>query len=211
MRKKMYWGIASLILIIGVVGVYLMLQPATDTEPEKKFIVPSEADLEKAREAKQPPREAKDGFEWEWHADHWHEVPIVQNEQEKQPGQSEPVQVLQSELSQIPGSSAPLFQSKLYILKDPEGTLRKNAAIAVADYHSLEGTRAFEELNLLSVAIDKGYIGGDPMSDEVMRLWQLKKELYYKPLEEQGILDPLPPYPHGDFPFVSTPDGGESQ
>lgn len=26
MRKKMYWGIASFILIIGVVGVYFMLQ-----------------------------------------------------------------------------------------------------------------------------------------------------------------------------------------
>ena len=76
MRKKMYWGIASLILMIGVMGVYFMLQPDTDPEPKKKFIVPSEADLEKAREAKKPPREAKDGFTWEWHADHWHEVPI---------------------------------------------------------------------------------------------------------------------------------------
>ena len=68
MRKKMYWGIASLILIIGVVGVYFMLQP--EPEPEKKYIVPSEADLEQAREAKKPPREAKDDFTWEWHADH---------------------------------------------------------------------------------------------------------------------------------------------
>ena len=192
MRKKMYWGIVSLILIIGVVGVYFMLQP--DPEPEKKFIAPSEADLEQVRETKQPPREAKDGFE-----------------QVEQSGQSEPVQVFMSESTQIPGYSDPLFQSHLHILKDPEGTLRKNAAIAAADYHSLEGTRAFEELNLLSVAIDKGYIGGDPMSDEAMRLWQLKKELYYKPLEEQGILDPLPPYPHGDFPFVSTPEGGSAQ
>ena len=78
MRKKMYWGLASLILIIGVARVYFMLQP--EPEPEKKFIVPSEAALEQAREAKQPPREAKDGFTWEWHADHWHEVPIVQND-----------------------------------------------------------------------------------------------------------------------------------
>ena len=55
MRKKMYWGITSLILIIGVVGVYFMLQPESDTEPKKKFIVPSEADLEKARETRKPP------------------------------------------------------------------------------------------------------------------------------------------------------------
>ena len=80
MRKKMYWGLASLILIIGVVGVYFMLQPEPDPEVEKKFIVPSEADLKKASETKKPPREAKDGFTWEWHADHWHEVPVVQND-----------------------------------------------------------------------------------------------------------------------------------
>ena len=98
MRKKMYWGLASLILIIGVVGVYFMLQP--DPEPEKKFIAPSEADIEKVREAKQPPREAKDGFTWEWHADHWHEVPIGQNEQVKQSEQNEPEQVFKPESTQ---------------------------------------------------------------------------------------------------------------
>ncbi|MCG9127635.1 hypothetical protein JT359_08560 [Candidatus Poribacteria bacterium] len=99
MRKKMYWGMTSLILIIGVVGVYFMLQPDTDPEPEKKFIMPSETDLEKAREAKQPPREAKDGFTWEWHDDHWHEVPIVQNETPS----GHPVQENQSEKPEFAG------------------------------------------------------------------------------------------------------------
>ncbi|MCG9128842.1 hypothetical protein JT359_14730 [Candidatus Poribacteria bacterium] len=80
MKKKMYWGITSLIIMIGVVGVYFMLQPDPDPVPEKKLIVPSETDLEQVRKAKQPPRDAKDGFTWEWHADHWHEVPIAQND-----------------------------------------------------------------------------------------------------------------------------------
>ena len=82
MRKKMYWGIASLILIIGVVGVYFMLQPVSDMEPEMKFIVPSETDLEKARETKQPPPGAS--LNGHWHDDEWHdephEVPVAQND-----------------------------------------------------------------------------------------------------------------------------------
>ncbi len=98
MRKKMYRGITSLILIIGVVCVYFMLQP--DPEPEKKYIVPSEVDLEPVRETKQPPREAKDGFTWEWYDERWHEVPIAPNEQVEQSEQNEPVQVFKPESTQ---------------------------------------------------------------------------------------------------------------
>ena len=71
MRKKMYWGIASLILIIGVVGVYFMLQPESDTEPEKRYIVPTEAELNKAREARKPPPGASPNGHW--HGNEWHE------------------------------------------------------------------------------------------------------------------------------------------
>ena len=82
MRKKMYWGIASLILIIGVVGVYFMLQPDSDTEPDKRYIVPSEADLEQARKTKQPPPGASPNGHWhdgKWHEEP-HEVPMAQND-----------------------------------------------------------------------------------------------------------------------------------
>ena len=85
MRKKMYWGIASLILIIGVVGIYFMLQPDPDVEPEKVFIAPSEADLknmrearEKAREANKPPPGASPNGHW--HGDEWHDESHVPND-----------------------------------------------------------------------------------------------------------------------------------
>ncbi len=77
MRKKMYWGVASLIIIIGVVGVYFMLQP--EPEPETRYKLPSEADLEQARETKQPPPGASPNGHWhddEWH-DESHQTPIV--------------------------------------------------------------------------------------------------------------------------------------
>lgn len=59
-----------------------MLQPESDTEPEKKFIVPSEADLEQSIKAKHPPSKASQNGHWhdgEWH-DESHEVPVVQND-----------------------------------------------------------------------------------------------------------------------------------
>ena len=88
-EKENVLGISSLILIIGVVGVYFMLQPDPDQEPEKKFIVPSEADLEQAREARKPPRKAKNGFKWERHDDHWYEKPIAQNDEPQQTPESQ--------------------------------------------------------------------------------------------------------------------------
>ena len=100
MRKKMYWMIASLILIIGAVGIYYMLQPDPDPELKKKLKAPSEAELNKTREAKKSPREAKDGFTWEWHDDRWHEVPVGKNEKGEQPMQREFEQVFKSESTQ---------------------------------------------------------------------------------------------------------------
>ena len=123
MRKKMYWGIASLILMIGVVGVYFMLQPESDMEPEKKFIVPSEAHLEKARETNQPPREAKDGFTWEWHADQWHEVPIAQQEEQPKPIVSVP----KPEKVDRKTYNGPITYHKELLEKHPVKALRQQA------------------------------------------------------------------------------------
>jgi hypothetical protein len=41
MRKRMCWGIASLILILGVVGTYFMLQPEPETRSEASTDVQS--------------------------------------------------------------------------------------------------------------------------------------------------------------------------
>lgn len=83
MNRKHYWGLGVLILIIGVVGVFVMLQPDPDREPEKRFIVPTEAELKKAKETKQPPPGASPNGHWhngEWH-DESHQ-PIVKGSQE---------------------------------------------------------------------------------------------------------------------------------
>jgi len=74
MRKKMYWGIGTLIiLLLGVTAVLLLRD--TDTDPEVIY----KTDVEPARKTETPIAEkptARPGFEMVQHGDHWHEVPI---------------------------------------------------------------------------------------------------------------------------------------
>ena len=72
MRTKMIWGLGILIIGLVIGGVFL-LRP-TDTVPEKRdnYTKP-EAPI-----ANKPPREAKEGYKWVLHDDHWAEVPIAQ-------------------------------------------------------------------------------------------------------------------------------------
>lgn len=80
MSKKRIWGIAILILIIGLGlgGMLLMRRPAP--EPRTVYKVPSEEVLENIRKkqgvASAPPRAAKPGYKWVWHNDHWDEVQV---------------------------------------------------------------------------------------------------------------------------------------
>lgn len=65
MTKKLFWGLAVLIILISIAGVYFMLQP--DPEPIVKYI-DTEPDM--------PP--AEPGFKWVWHHNHWDKVPVAQ-------------------------------------------------------------------------------------------------------------------------------------
>lgn len=76
MNKKMIWGLAILIILLGIGGVFLLRDP----EPEKVYNPPSDEVLENIRQkrgvASAPPRAAKPGYKWEWHNDHWDEVQV---------------------------------------------------------------------------------------------------------------------------------------
>jgi len=78
MRKKMYWGIVTLIiLLLGVTAVLLLRD--TDTDPEIIY----KTDVEPARKTETPIAEkptARPGFKMVKHGDHWHEVPIDEPE-----------------------------------------------------------------------------------------------------------------------------------
>ncbi len=117
MRKKMYWGLASLILIIGVVSVYFMLQP--EPEPETRYKLPTEAELENTREARKPPPGASPNGHWhgdEWH-DEPHEVPVAQND----PPVAQPDKVPKPEK---PAYTGPLTYHEELLKTDPVEALR---------------------------------------------------------------------------------------
>ena len=69
MSKKMIWGLAALIILIGAAVVVLLLQP--DPKPEVIY-----NDIEPAWTPQPPP--AEPGFKWVWHENHWDKVPVAQ-------------------------------------------------------------------------------------------------------------------------------------
>ncbi len=80
MTKKLFWGLAVLIILIGV-SVF-MLTRTTDTEPENVYkpLTPEEEELvqETIEKAKTPT--AKPGYKLVQHGDHTHEVPITETD-----------------------------------------------------------------------------------------------------------------------------------
>lgn len=70
MTRRIYWGLATLIILLIGVSAFLLLQN-TDTEPKRVYI-----DVEPSMD-KPPP--AEQGYKWVWHHDHWDKVPIAQN------------------------------------------------------------------------------------------------------------------------------------
>ena len=92
MSKKMIWGLAAFILIIGLglCGVLLIRQP--DSEPEKIYNVPSEEVIRQSQKANAPrsdrvmaegayadsPPPAAPGFKWVRQGHRWDKVPVSQ-------------------------------------------------------------------------------------------------------------------------------------
>ena len=228
MDRKMYWGIAALIIVLIAAGGFIYYQ-WSQVQQFKEQLAQDETMPEKKNKQvaeNKPPRPAREGYKWEWHGDHWHEIaagdkahePVVQNDAvqvfEPQPAQAPPTRTegvykegLNGQMLYYPPH--PPFETYAHLLKDPEATIRKNAAIIVANYGTPEASRAAKELNLLNLAMHKGYVGGSMWSDEVMKLLDLKEEVLWKPLEEKGILGPAPPVPKVEV--VKAPQGGENQ
>ena len=170
MRKKMYWGIAFLILIIGVVGVYFMLQP--EPEPEKRYILPSEVDLEQAKETKQPPLDASpNGHQ---HGDEWHDEPhIVDDNKPTQPP------------STVEKNNGNYVDIDFSVFDNPKELTRKHAEILLnpEKYSIAEVDRAFQESLLFKEEIKKRFGTGE-YYDEIN---EYRDKVYVDPfLKKQG-------------------------
>ncbi len=84
MRKKMFWGVVTLIILL--VGVISFVMLTRTTEPGIIVNDVPEETLDNIRKennrqilsTQKPPDEP--GFVWEWHGDHWHKMPIAETE-----------------------------------------------------------------------------------------------------------------------------------
>ena len=93
MKKQMIWGLATLMLLLGIAAVFLFIDKDTTTEPEMTLGQPTKDLLKKGvklpqqaktPEAEQRPLPPDDGREYVWHGTHWDPVeaphaPIVVN------------------------------------------------------------------------------------------------------------------------------------
>ena len=76
MRNKKYWGIATLILLLGITGVFLFMKERADFQRLKEELAESNKLLEEQNKKIEQPPLAREGFKMVPHGDHWHEVPI---------------------------------------------------------------------------------------------------------------------------------------
>ncbi|RKU16698.1 hypothetical protein C6501_05185 [Candidatus Poribacteria bacterium] len=84
MYKKMLWGLGVLVLLICTAFVFMTVRNRAEIRQLKKEYAVTEKPLEARDEPTQPitdnkpHRPARAGFKWEWHGDHWHEIPVAQ-------------------------------------------------------------------------------------------------------------------------------------
>ncbi len=93
MSKKIMWGLVALTILLCTAFVFMTIRNRAE-------ILQLQDDLAEAEKPQthvtqqpvadnKPPRPAKDGFKWEWHGDHWHEMPVAQAQPIGQPVQVE--------------------------------------------------------------------------------------------------------------------------
>lgn len=222
MTHKMFWGLGALIAFVIAAGGFMYWQWSTVQQLQKQAAQFEEMieKIDKPVAANEPPPAAP-GKKWVPHGDHFHEVPIDapdvwQGEPHEPVAQD--VQVFEPEPAQAPPPRTegvykkgingqmlyfpphPPFETYKHLLKDPEATIRKNAKIILANSDPQSVDRARKELNLLDLAIHKGYVGGSMWSDEASQLKQLEREVLWIPLEEAGriVTAPVPIVEGGD-------------
>lgn len=99
MSKRMSWGLGVLIVLV-ITGVsYMFAVQSAKIQQLKKDAAVAEKLLEDSNKhqnqepdvGNKPPGPAQAGFEWEWHGDHWCEVPVAQSDARHETPESEEI------------------------------------------------------------------------------------------------------------------------
>lgn len=81
MNRKFYWGIATLIILLGTAGVFIIVNElAENRELEKQFAEAEKLEnrINQQQVSKDSLPPAKPGFKWVRHDDHYHQVKITE-------------------------------------------------------------------------------------------------------------------------------------
>ena len=122
MTRRTYWGVAALIILVIAAGGFIYYQWSQvqhlkeELAQEKKML--EDHDNQQPAADNKPPREARAGHKWEWHTDHWHEMPIAQNDVPQQTHESEEIAFEAFELkSDLPDELPEKFPTKAELQK----------------------------------------------------------------------------------------------
>ena len=218
MKKQMKWGLATLLLLLGIAAVFIFLdQNAELQQLEKETAESDKLRQERNKQLAQLPTETPIDVEQHPQTPH-NDEDGTHHDPTRVSVPETPALTLVWEgvWKEFRGEklffpALPPLETYVHILEDPEATIRKNAAIIVENYGTPAASRARSELNLLQVQIERGYFGGS-WSSEAIGLMRLIQEVLYKPLREKGILGPAPPIPRYEGGRLIRPhEGGKTQ
>ena len=218
MEKKMKWGLATLLLLLGIAAVFIFLdQNAELRQLEKETAESDKLRQERNKQLAQLPTETPIDVEQHPQTPHNDEDGTHHDPTRVSVPETPALTLVREGVwKEFRGEklffpALPPLETYVHILEDPEATIRKNAAIIVENYGTPAASRARSELNLLQVQIERGYFGGS-WSSEAIGLMRLIQEVLYKPLREKGILGPAPPIPRYEGGRLIRPhEGGKTQ
>lgn len=82
MNRKMYWGVAILIVLLGTAAVFVIMHEVAENRDLKDQLAEAERlanQIEQQQVSENNPPPAEPGFKWVWHHNHWDKVPINAN------------------------------------------------------------------------------------------------------------------------------------
>lgn len=85
MNKKLYWGLGVLSLLICLVFFFMTLRNRAEIrqlKQEAPALAQEQHVPQQSIVNNKPSQEASPGYKWEWHEDHWYQMPVAHNDEE---------------------------------------------------------------------------------------------------------------------------------
>ena len=122
MNKRLYWGLAALVILIGVVGIILMVTKDTNTKQKKVYKPAPTEQVSPIAEGQRPPDVP--GFKGVRHGDHWDKVEITEPVETKDTEVDKPMEATKSQNKTYEG---PLTYHKELLETNPVEALRQQS------------------------------------------------------------------------------------